>query len=51
MKKYKVYDLYEGDYELLGIYETRKEANARIKQQIEDTDTECDCVIKVIEVK
>ena len=51
MTKYKVYDLYEGEYELLGVYETRKEAQKRIKEQVEDTDGECDCIIKKGESK
>ena len=51
MTKYRVYDLYEGEYEFLGVYETRKEAQKRIKEQAEYTDGECDCIIKKGESK
>lgn len=49
MKKvvYKAYDMYE-EAELLGTFETLKEARAACKEREEDTDGECfSCIRKI----
>ena len=49
-KKYKVYDFLENrDGDLLGVYHSKHDAQARVDQQYEDTDGECMC--RIIEVK
>ena len=45
---FAVYDDYENDMELLGIYKTPAEAKAAKEERIEDTDGECEIYIKRI---
>jgi len=46
--KYEVIDDYDGYEESLGIFDTKQEAKARIREQVRDTDGECSCYIKKI---
>lgn len=41
MKKFKVYDLYDGK-EVLGYVDTLKEVKALARERYEDTDGECE---------
>ena len=43
MKKYKVYDLYEGKMSL-GYADTMSEVRNIVREQAEETDNECYCV-------
>ena len=43
--KYEVIDNYDGYDESLGVFDTKQEARARIRKQIQDTDCECSCYI------
>ena len=48
--KYEVIDDYDGYKESLGVFGTRHEAKAKIKEQMRDTDGECRCyIVKVKE--
>ena len=49
MAKFKVYDNYDGEKELIGIASATKEARRIIEQRIKDTDGEC--LISVEEIK
>ena len=46
--RYEVIDDYEGYPELLGVYDTEREAKARVREQMKDTDGECSCHIRKI---
>ena len=43
--KYEVIDNYDGYDESLGVFDTKQEARARIRKQVQDTDGECSCYI------
>ena len=43
--KYEVIDNYDGYNESLGVFDTKQEARARIRKQVQDTDDECNCYI------
>ena len=43
MKKYKVYDLYEGK-DTIGYADTMGEVKKIVRRRIDDTDGECECV-------
>jgi len=47
--KYEVIDDYDGYDESLGVFGTKQEAKARIREQVRDTDGECSC--RIIKVK
>ena len=48
--KYEVIDDYDGYPESIGLFGTKQEARARIREQVRDTDGECRCyIIKVKE--
>lgn len=48
--KYEVIDNYDGYDESLGVFDTKQEAKARIREQVKDTDGECAChILKVKE--
>lgn len=48
--KYEVIDEYDGYEESLGVFGTAREAKARIREQVKDTDGECSCyIVKVKE--
>lgn len=48
---YEVIDSYEGVEESLGLFGTEREAKARIREQVRDTDGECACRIVKIDAK
>jgi len=49
MKRYEAYDDYEGTDELLGSFDTKREAVKACKRRDDETDGECKC--RVVEVE
>ena len=49
--KYEVIDNYDGYDESLGVFDTKQEARARIRKQVQDTDGECSCYIVKLKEK
>ena len=49
--KYEVIDNYDGYDESLGVFDTKQEAKARIRKQVQDTDGECSCYIVKLKEK
>ncbi len=49
--KYKVIDDYDDYDELLGIFDSKQKALARIRKQKRDTDGECSCYIVRVKEK
>jgi hypothetical protein len=41
MKKFKLVDLYEEDWDVIGYADTKEEMNKIINDRIDDTDGEC----------
>jgi hypothetical protein len=49
--KYEVIDDYDGYPESLGVFDTKHEAKAKIREQVYDTDGECHCYIVKVKEK
>lgn len=51
MKKYRLVDFYDGDEEIIGEYDTKKELQKAYDERVRETDGECLLKIGVLKSK